>query len=121
MKRNGKDSRDSRHDLSNDFVKALADDWKQHGIKTIERVREQTPERYIETISKIVPREMLLASDRPAQTNEVKDSKEIADRLLADVGLDLPSDNARERAIRAYDEFILALEAIRDDMLSRRH
>jgi hypothetical protein len=114
MKRN----LDSRHDLSNDFVQALADDWKQHGIKAIEQVREKTPERYCELISKIVPREMLIASDRlAAEDNKPKTSKDIANRLLADVGLSNPSDQDRERALLAYDTLIATLECIRDQAL----
>jgi hypothetical protein len=119
MKRNAKDNRDSRHHLSNDFVRALADDWKQHGIKAIEQVREKTPERYCELISKIVPREMLIASDHPgAEANEPKTSKDIADRLLADIGLSHPCDRDRERALQAYDTLIATLEHIRDQALN---
>ena len=28
MKRNDRDNRDSRHDLSNDFVRMLSEDWR---------------------------------------------------------------------------------------------
>jgi hypothetical protein len=119
MRRNAKDNRDSRHELSNDFVHALADDWKQHGIKAIEQVREKTPEKYCELISKVVPKEMLIASDRvPADANGPKTSNDIADRLLADVGLSHPSDQDRERALHAYDTLIASLESIRDRALN---
>ena len=115
MKRNGKDNRDSRHHLSNDFVRALADDWRQHGIKAIEQVREKTPEKYCELVSKVVPKEMLIASDRTAETNEPMTSHDIADRLLADMGLSEPNDSHRERALQAYDILIATLQEIADE------
>jgi hypothetical protein len=120
MKRNEKDNRDSRRDLSNDFVHALAADWKEHGTKTIEQVREKTPEKYCELISKVVPREMLIASDGTAATdiNGPKTSRDIADHLLGDVGLSHPSDRDRERALEAYDALIASLESIRDQALN---
>src|SRR5262245_7707594 len=119
MKRNGKDNRDSRHDLSNDFVRMLSEDWQQNGKASLERVREKTPDRYCELIAKVVPKEMLIASDHlPADANGPITSKDIANRLLADVGLSHPSDQDRNRALRAYDTLIASLESIRDQALN---
>ena len=42
-RKSSKNDRDPRHDLSNDFVQALAADWKEHGAATIEAVRQKTP------------------------------------------------------------------------------
>jgi hypothetical protein len=114
MKLNGKDNRDRRHELSNDFVRMLSEDWKQNGKASLEKVREKMPDRYCELIAKVVPKEMLIASDQlPADANGPKTSKDIADRLLADVGLDSPSEDARKRALAAYDNFVATLEQIR--------
>ena len=119
MKRNGKDSRDSRHELSNDFVRMLSEDWQQNGKASLEKVREKTPDRYCELVAKVVPKEMLIASDQlPADANGPKTSKDIADRLLADVGLSHPSDQDRDRALEAYDILIASLESIRDQALN---
>jgi hypothetical protein len=119
MKRNGKDNRDTRHELSNDFVRMLSEDWQQNGKASLEKVREKMPDRYCELIAKIVPKEMLIASDQlPADANGPKTSKEIADRLLGDVGLSHPSDQDRERALQAYDTLIASLESIRDQALN---
>ena len=118
MKRNRKDNLDSRHELSNDFVRMLSDDWQQNGKATLEKVREKTPDRYCELVAKVVPKEMLIAADySPAEGNEPKTSKDIADRLLGDVGLSNPSDQDRERALQAYDTLIATLESIRDEVL----
>ena len=117
MKRNGKDNRDSRHELSNDFVRMLSEDWQQNGKASLEKVREKAPDRYCELIAKVVPKEMLIASDHlPADANGPK--KDIADRLLADVGLSHPSDQDRKRALEAYDTLIASLESIRDQALN---
>jgi hypothetical protein len=43
MKKTSKANLDSRRDLSNDFVQALAADWKEHGASTIEAVRTKRP------------------------------------------------------------------------------
>ena len=106
---------DSRHDLSNDFVQALAADWKQHGIATIEQLRQTDAKAYCQIISQVVPKEMLIASDSSARADTPKDSREIAEALLADVGLVEPTDRARQRALDAYDTLIVALEQIRDE------
>jgi hypothetical protein len=119
MKRNCRDNRDSRHELSNDFVRMLSDDWQQNGKATIEKVREKMPDRYCELVAKVVPKEMLVAADYvPVDINEPKTSKDIADHLLGDVGLSHPSDRDRERALEAYDALIASLESIRDQSLN---
>ena len=119
MKRSGKDNIDSRHELSNDFVRMLSDDWQQNGKAALEKVREKTPDRYCELVAKVVPKEMLIAADcSPAAPNEPKTSKDIADRLLADIGMSHPSDQDRERALQAYDTLIASLEYIRDQALN---
>lgn len=109
---------DSRHDLSNDFVRMLSDDWQQNGKAALERVRETDPRGYCELIAKIVPKEMLIAADNQKKTDTApQTSRDIANMLLADLGLTAPSDNDRARALEAYDQMIVELEAIRDEAL----
>jgi dynactin complex subunit len=50
-------------------------------------------------------------------SNMPKNSDDIAIELLADVGLSDPDDEAKRRALAAYDAMIATLEAIRDDEL----
>ena len=52
-RKSSKTNHDPRHDLSNDFVQALAVDWKEHGAATIEAVRQKTPDKYCELIAKV--------------------------------------------------------------------
>jgi hypothetical protein len=108
---------DSRHDLSNDFVRMLSDDWQQNGKAALEKVRQQDPRGYCELVAKIVPKEMLIASDKTPRPNEPKNSREIADMLLVDFGLTEPDDNARQRALEAYDEMNVKLEQIAAEAL----
>ena len=58
-RKSSKTNHDPRHDLSNDFVQALAADWKEHGAATIEAVRQKSPDKYCELIAKVVPKEAL--------------------------------------------------------------
>ena len=48
----------SRSKLSEDFVDTLYSDFQLHGKQAIERVREEKPEVYIQTIAKLLPRDI---------------------------------------------------------------
>ena len=51
--------------------------------------------------------------------NAPQNSDDIARQLLADVGLAEPSDDAKERALEAYDTMIATLEAIAANVLGK--
>ena len=44
--------------LSNAVTKAFLADFKRHGKKAIERVREEKPDVYLSTIAKIMPKQL---------------------------------------------------------------
>lgn len=48
----------ARHKLTNDFVKALADDFSEHGRAAIVSVREEDPGKYLEIVTKLVPKDI---------------------------------------------------------------
>jgi hypothetical protein len=48
----------SKQALGEDFVKALQDDFREHGIATLERVREEKPDAYLKVIASIIPKEL---------------------------------------------------------------
>lgn len=48
----------SRHALGEDFISALADDFKKHGKAAIEVVRAEKPDVYLNVIAKVVPKEV---------------------------------------------------------------
>ena len=48
----------SRQKLANDFVQALAEDFDKHGKAAISTVREEDPGKYLDIVSKLVPRDV---------------------------------------------------------------
>ena len=51
----------SRSKLSEAFLKALADDFNEHGLKTVEKVRADKPDAYLNVIGKLMPKLMELS------------------------------------------------------------
>jgi hypothetical protein len=115
MSRARKSNPDLRHDLSADFVQALAADWKENGAAVIARVRQQAPDKYCELVAKTVPKEMLISSDRASgDFSDCQSQADIAIRLLKDVGV--PDGGATpsmiEAAMEAQLRFLADLERI---------
>jgi hypothetical protein len=52
----------SRNKLGEAFVQALADDFSEHGIAAVERVRVQEPATYLKIIGNTLPREVLMTA-----------------------------------------------------------
>ena len=48
----------SRSKLSEAFLKALSDDFTEHGLATVEKVREDKPDVYLNVIGKLMPKLM---------------------------------------------------------------
>lgn len=59
----------SRHRLSEDFLKALADDFESNGPKTIRAVREQDPATYVRVIASVLPKESTLTIEKRDATD----------------------------------------------------
>jgi len=115
MSRARKSNLDFRHELSVDFVQALAADWKENGTAVIARVRQDAPEKYCELVAKIVPKKMLISSDRASgDFSDCQSQADIAIRLLKDVGV--PDGGATpsmiEAAVEAQLLFVGTLERI---------
>ena len=53
----------SRNKLTEDFIKALADDFGEHGEDAIALVREKKTDSYLMTIAKLIPKEINLTAD----------------------------------------------------------
>ena len=53
----------SRNKLGEAFIAALHDDFKEHGVSAIERVRTEEPAQYLKVIAAIVPKELNIKSD----------------------------------------------------------
>lgn len=59
----------SRHRLSEDFLKALADDFEEHGPDTIRSVRAQDPATYVRVIASVLPKETTLTVEKRDATD----------------------------------------------------
>lgn len=53
----------SRNRLQGDFVRALADDFKDHGAGVIKIVRVEKPADYLKIIASVLPKEFLLTEN----------------------------------------------------------
>ena len=48
----------SRNKLTEDFLKALSDDFEQHGKGVIATVREEEPAKYLTVVAQLVPKDV---------------------------------------------------------------
>lgn len=53
----------SRNKIGEDFLKAMADDFEEHGQAVIAKVRETKPEAYLRVVADLLPKEMNLNRD----------------------------------------------------------
>lgn len=51
----------SRNKLSEAFLRVLSDDFGEHGVEVIERLREESPAQYANVIAKLMPKMMELS------------------------------------------------------------
>lgn len=51
----------SRNKLSDAFLKTLADDFEEHGVETVQRLRSEKPEVYVNAIGRLMPKLMELS------------------------------------------------------------
>lgn len=51
----------SRSKLSEAFLKALSDDFTKNGLETVEKVRKDKPDAYLNVIGKLMPKLMELS------------------------------------------------------------
>lgn len=47
----------SRNRLSENFLKAMADDFDEHGVEAIQKVRQDDPAKYLTVVAQLVPKE----------------------------------------------------------------
>ena len=57
----------SRSKLSEAFLKALADDFDEHGLETVAKVRDDKPDAYLNVIGKLMPKLMELSGPDGAE------------------------------------------------------
>ena len=74
----------ARAQLTQRFVEALARDWELWGPQVLERVREESPEKYCELVAKLVPQEVLLAQTEHAEL-EAMSPEELRAFMISEV------------------------------------
>ena len=57
----------SRSKLSEAYLKALADDFDEHGVETIVKLREERPDIYVGAIGKLMPKLLELSGPDGAE------------------------------------------------------
>jgi hypothetical protein len=99
----------TRDKLSASFLKAFQTDFETYGVETIEKLRAESPSKYAEIAAKLV------TAIEPSKSEEVKDMRSLAIRLLKDVGADEYeiTEDMIEQAIKRNEEFIDQLLAIK--------
>jgi hypothetical protein len=100
----------AREKLSTSLLKALENDFALYGIETIEKLRDKSPEKYLEIASR------LIATTEPKNDSlaAAKDMREVAVILLKRCGaaeVDI-TESMIEDAITANNKFVDTLQAI---------
>ena len=72
----------SRNKLSEEFLRAFAQDFEQHGAAVIETVRQERPQDYLKVAASLMPKQMEIEMPRPRGLSEYSD-KELTG-MLAD-------------------------------------
>jgi hypothetical protein len=103
-------------DQLNKPLRDFVNDFKIHGTSTLEKLRDESPSKYLELSVKLLG---LVAALNPRAVGfeECQTVEEVGRRLLAQVGaneLAVTSEMA-EAAIRAQDDFAMALAKIVED------
>lgn len=112
-KKSKSDGPNIRDALTTAFIEQLQKDFAEHGSEIIETVRREAPAKYAELVLRLIP----LSPTMVENSDEPQDSREVAQRLLRDVGLHEASDDDCEAALAAYDAMLESLAAIRNRAL----
>lgn len=67
----------ARHQLTENFVKALSDDFAEHGVAAIKAVRSEKPDQYLKVIASLVPKDVNLTVNN---MDDMSDA-ELAERI----------------------------------------
>jgi hypothetical protein len=95
----------SRNKIGEDFLSALCDDFADHGIATIAKVRELDPAAYIQICAKLIPKEYGLTNEDkpPGQLSDGELMSEIALQVAALARSDALTDDERAQFLAALE------------------
>lgn len=72
-----------RNKLGEAFVKALHEDFEQHGVAAVEKVRAEKPDQYLKVIASLLPKEIEVGDNFASALKESRDAA-VAAALRAD-------------------------------------
>ena len=96
----------ARDKLSAAFLKAFEADFENYGIEAIEKLREESPAKYAEIAAR------LITATEP-KSEEPKDVRSLAIRELKDVGAFEVTEDMIEQVIKAGEEHLDKVLAIK--------
>ena len=91
-------------------MEALEKDWAENGSEVIAQIRLDNPVKYGELIARLIPMDANLSS--ATDFTQCQSMEDIGRKLLAQVGLDNPTEDQIKVAVAANDQLVATLEAI---------
>jgi hypothetical protein len=80
----------ARCKLSEDFMKAMSDDFAAHGVAVIAKVRQKQPARYLEVIARLQPKEIDLNAATPLSDWSLDEVVTVLERMREEVRTGAP-------------------------------
>lgn len=104
----------SRNKLGEDFLKAMAEDFEQHGKVAIEAVRAEKPDAYLKVIASILPKQIDLSVNEfdGMSDDQLRSAVTAALRDLATLGIDLGTPASQGSSEAAQNEPAKAVFAV---------
>jgi hypothetical protein len=100
-----------RDKLSQSFLETLEADFRAYGASVIETMRQTDPTRYAELAGKLI-----MSAEPPIKGidfNDANSMEELGLKLLQSIGFSDPDEDSIQAAIKANNDFVAKLQAIR--------
>jgi hypothetical protein len=71
----------ARNRLAGELLEALADDFSEHGVSAVQRVRETDPTAYLRIVTGLMPKEVIVAAlhvSNKTTLDELSDARDFA-------------------------------------------
>lgn len=86
----------SRNKLGEDFIRALAEDFKAHGVDALQKMRGSKPNEYIRVIASLLPKELNIAAGSPFDDLSDTEVRDLYDAARS-VAVNRAGDEQEER------------------------
>lgn len=79
----------SRNKLGEDFLKALHEDFSEHGVKAIQDMRAEDPAAYVKVVASLLPKEIKVSTAQDLSDDELdRRIRQLAAALSLELGGD---------------------------------